>query len=173
MKQVNRRRKVDDQLYVHFLTFSVYRKRKLLDYDHPKRIVLGVLNAQLEKLKAKCVGFVIMPDHVHALVWLPVTGQLVQFVHEWKRLSSFSIRTWYRTTAPEYFREFGEGVRFWQPKYYAMELYTASKIEEKLTYMHLNPVRAGIVAQVCDWKWSSARWYYESRTVGVQIEWVE
>ena len=38
----NRRRIIDDRLYAHFVTFSVYRRRRLLDLDHPKKIVLGV-----------------------------------------------------------------------------------------------------------------------------------
>ena len=173
MERANKRRTVDDELYVHFLTFSVHRRRKLLDHDQTKRILLGGLNAQLEKLKAKCVGFVIMPNHVHALVWFPQCGQLVHFLHEWKRLASFSIRSWYRAKAPNYFAEFGEGDRFWQPKYYALALYSVDKIEEKLAYMHLNPVRAGLVSRAIDWKWSSARWYANGRSVGVKIEWVE
>ncbi len=35
-----RRRIIDDRLYAHFVTFSVCRRRRLLDHDHPKRIVL-------------------------------------------------------------------------------------------------------------------------------------
>jgi putative transposase len=41
----------------------------LLDHDRAKGVVLGVLNSQLAHRKASCVGFVVMPDHVHAIVW--------------------------------------------------------------------------------------------------------
>jgi hypothetical protein len=44
MKRINKRRTVDDELYAHFLTFSVYRRRKLLDHDHPQGILLCVFN---------------------------------------------------------------------------------------------------------------------------------
>ena len=64
-----KRRIVDDEPYAHFVTFTCHQRRRLLDYDHPKRIVLGVLNHQLSKMSAKCVGFVIMPDHIHAIIW--------------------------------------------------------------------------------------------------------
>lgn len=169
----SRRRIVDDELYVHFLTFSVYRRRRLLDHEHPKRILLGVLNHQLENFTAKCVGFVVMPNHVHALVWFPQTTQLSRFLHGWKRMSSFFIRDWYRRNAPNYAQEFGEGIRLWQAKYHAFQINNRAKIEEKLTYMHLNPVRAGLVDRAVDWKWSSARWYERHQSVGVKIEWVE
>ena len=49
---VTNRRIVDDQLYVHFVTFSVDKRRRLLDHDHPKRILLGVLNDLREKKSA-------------------------------------------------------------------------------------------------------------------------
>jgi putative transposase len=169
------RRIADDALYCHFITFSCDRRRRLLDLDQPKRILLGHLNAQMDRQSAKCVGFVVMPDHVHAIIWFPETGQLRRFIQSWKRLSSHDIRKWYREFEPEYFRkeniDFGD--RFWTPKYYAFEIYAREKLVEKLNYMHLNPVRAGLVENAMDYKWSTARWYGERRTVGVPIEWVE
>lgn len=169
----DRRRQFDDRLYAHFVTFSVHRRRRLLDHDFPKRIVLGVLNDELESFAAKCVGFVVMPDHMHAIIWLPAPGQLSSFMHAWKRKSSFHIRNWYREHAPNYFEGFGEGKRFWLPKYFPFEIYSRRKMEEKLKYTHENPVRAGLVTRAVDWPWSSARWYLEGRSVGVPIEWVE
>ena len=127
-----RRRIVDDQLYCHFVTFSVYRRRRLLDHDHPKRIVLGVLNFVLEKHRGRCVGFVLMPDHVHALIWLSETHQLSRFMHEWKRQSSLRARRWYRDEATHYTEGFGEGDKFWQPKYYSFSIDERRKLEEKL-----------------------------------------
>ena len=87
-------------------------------------------------------------------------------------MSSFQIRSWYRENRLNYFAQM-ENDPFWQPKYYSFEIYSREKMEEKLNYMHLNPVRAGLVERAIDWKWSSARWYESMRTVGVPIEWVE
>jgi REP element-mobilizing transposase RayT len=103
------RRIIDDELFAHFITFSVNRRRRLLDLEQPKRIVLGVLNYAIEKHAARCAGFVIMPDHVHALIWFPELGQLSPFMHEWKRQSSLRIRAWYRENASNYVADFGEG----------------------------------------------------------------
>jgi len=134
-----KRRIIDDALYAHFVTFSVYRRRRLLDHDHPKRIVLGVLNSLLSEDRSRCIGFVLMPEHIHAIVWFPRTGQLSQFMHEWKRQSSLSIRKWYRENASDYFAGFDERNRFWQPKYYSFEIFTRAKLEEKLTYSKCAP----------------------------------
>ena len=59
----------------------------------------------------------------------------------------------------------------WQPKYYGFNVFTRGKFEEKLQYMHMNPVRAGLVERAIDWRWSSARWYFERRPVGLPIQW--
>jgi len=113
-----------------------------------------------------------MPNHVHAIVWFSATGHLSRFMHGWKRKSSFHIRAWSRRAAAQYFEGFGEGERFWQPKYYSFEIYEPAKLEEKLQYIHENPVRSGLVEKPTDWKWGSARWYEWRRSVGVPIQWV-
>jgi putative transposase len=166
------RRLGDSELFAHYVTFTCNGRRRLLDQDHPKRVVLGVLNEQLAHQSATCVGFVIMPNHVHAIVWFPQPGQLSRFVHEWKRRSSFTIRAWYRNLDAQYFDFTAFGDRFWQPRYYAWTIASRSKLEEKLAYVHLNPVRAGLVAAAVDWPWSSARWYADGRPVGVPLGWV-
>ena len=114
-----------------------------------------------------------MPNHVHALVWLPEPKDLTRFLHGWKRMSSFRIRQWYAEHASNYFADFGPGERFWQPKSYIFHIHSERKLQEKLDYMHLNPVRAGLVLKAEEWRWSSARWYLLRQTVGVPITWME
>lgn len=167
------RRDFTDQQYIHFVTFSVYKRRRLLDLDQPKRLVLGTLNHQLQALAAKCIGFVLMPNHVHALLWMNEPGDVRRFLHGWKRMSSFSIRQWYADHAPKYCRDFGPGERFWQPKSYIFHVHSEHKLRQKLDYMHLNPVRAGLLERAEEWRWSSARWYLQLRSVGVPLSWVE
>jgi putative transposase len=60
-----------DQRCIFFVASSVFKTRSLLDLDQPKRTALGVLNHLRETMSARCVGFVVTPDHVHALLWLP------------------------------------------------------------------------------------------------------
>jgi len=50
--------------------------------------------------------------------------------------------------------------RVWQRKFYDMNIWTAKKREEKLNYMHNNPVKRGLVRQPGDWPWSSWRFYF-------------
>jgi hypothetical protein len=63
----DQRRRFDDQHYVFFVTFSVYKRRRLLDLDQPKRIVLGVrkLRERLDDMHRNPVraGLVKQADH--------------------------------------------------------------------------------------------------------------
>lgn len=170
---MSRQRIYDAELFAHFVTFSCYRRRRLLDHDRAKRIVLGVLNSQLAKQTARLIGYAIMPDHVHAVVWLPAPNQLSTFMKGWKQRSAYSAKKFLRTELTAYHRTVGPRDPFWQRKYYAFHIEERRKLEEKLTYMHVNPVRAGLVEKAVDWQWSSARWYKQGRPVGVPIEWVE
>ena len=63
-----------------------------------------------------------------------------------------------------------EAVCFWQRLCNGFNISTREKIYEKLTYMHENPVRKGIVKSAAEYKWSRALWYFFHRGVGVLID---
>jgi putative transposase len=94
-------------------------------------------------------------------------------MQQWKRLSSHRIGCFVREKLVHYAAKNDDGRPFWQAKYYSFNLYSEEKVREKLTYMHDNPVRAGLVAHPCDWPYSSARYYEQRRSVGVPIHWIE
>jgi putative transposase len=94
-------------------------------------------------------------------------------MQQWKRLTSHHIGQLVQSKLVHYAETIGDSDPFWQAKYYPFNLYTAEKVREKLTYMHENPVRAGLVAEPCQWAFSSARHYEQGRSVGVPIRWIE
>ena len=164
-----RRKIYDSERALHFVTFSCYRRRSLLDTAQARRIVLGTLNAQLDRLAGRCAGFVLMPEHVHALLWFPESGLLSECLKQWKRMSSVGIQKLLQTTLVAYTAELPKREPVWQPRYYDFNVYSPRKLEEKLRYMHENPVRRGLVEKAIQWRWSSARHYELGRTVGVPI----
>jgi putative transposase len=136
-----------------------------------KRVVLGVLGPRLSLQAGRCVGFVVMPDHVHAIVWFPMPDQLSHFMKQLKQRSSVQIKRLIRTSLIRYNQAIGPAEPVWQAGYYDFSLFTQRKVEEKLIYMHQNPVRAGLVERPCEWPWSSARYYDTGRSVGAPVAW--
>jgi len=162
-------RKFEDQNYVHFITFSCYRRRRFLEHDRICKIVLGNLGKQLKEHEGNCHGFVLMPDHVHLLVQFQEAGRISSFLREWKHQTSFHARKTIKEFLPRLSEKLPEGDPFWQRRSYDFPIESAEKYREKLEYVHLNPVRAGLVERPIDWKWSSARWYELRQFVGVEI----
>ncbi len=167
-----RRRIFDEPGHAHFLTFSCAARRQLLNQDRCKRIVLHHLESVRAEYEGICFGFVLMPEHVHALVRFKEPGQLNLFKQEWKRRSSVGLLN--------YFRESGNPIvehltrddgthRIWTPKQYDFNVFTHEKAWEKLQYMHENPVKRGLITNAEDWAFSSARWYSNRRSVGVTL----
>ena len=163
------RRIFDNEGHGFFVTFSCYRRRRLLDDNQAKGIVIHFLSVQLKNQEGRCLGFVIMPEHVHALVHFPDKGQLSTFMNQWKRRSSIELKGLYRTKLSAYSEQIDLDDPMWQPKYYVFNVYSEAKAREKLDYMHNNPVKAGLVKKAVDWLHSSARWYSLKTPVGVDI----
>jgi putative transposase len=108
-------------------------------------------------------AYVIVLDHMHLLTNCPnnsadvlrylkgVTGRrvidylkakkfetsLAKLRHqEWKRKHSYSL---------------------WQQEKNVFSIYSEAMFMQKVNYIHLNPVRAGLVERAIDYRWSSAR----------------
>jgi putative transposase len=65
---------------------------------------------------------------------------------------SLKIKELYRERFPSYWSTIEETDPAWQARYYPFNVFTVKKLEEKLDYMHLNPVRRGLVIRAVDWK---------------------
>jgi putative transposase len=145
----------DTPNHAHFVKFSCYHRRRMLD-----------------KYAGICSEFVVMPDHVHLIVWFGKSGELSRFMKSWKQTSSMKLKKMLRGVAPRFASKIPPADPFWQPKYYLFNWYSQKKAEEKLDYMHNNPVTAGLVEGVVDWKWSSARHFLLGESSVVPLEWI-
>ena len=53
--------------------------------------------------------------------------------------------------------------QFWRQDYHAVELSSEKMWKQRCEYIHLNPVRAGIVEHAEDYLYSRARFYYNKK----------
>jgi len=58
----------------------------------------------------------------------------------------------------------------WCEDFYDFNVYSSNKFEEKLNYIHQNPVRAKLVNDLADYKYSSARNYYFGDRSAIRID---
>jgi REP element-mobilizing transposase RayT len=55
--------------------------------------------------------------------------------------------------------------QFWQQHNQPVELWSEKVIQQKINYIHNNPVKSSFVTNPIDWKYSSARNYQDDQTV--------
>ena len=164
-----RRRIYKQERHAHFVTFSCYKRRRLLDHDAAKRVVLGCLNAQLRRLPAGCAGFVIIPQPLArvVLVFRRCTGSRIAGALEAVEQSAdqeplcHAIFSICRAHPARGSRLAGEVLRL-------QRLQRREGRREASIYAP-DPVKAGLVESAVDWPWSSARYYELGRSVGVPI----
>jgi putative transposase len=145
------------QRCLHFITFSCYRRLKLLDSPEARDIFERELERVRRWYRFYVSGYVVMPEHVHLLVSEPEAGELCIALQMLKQISSRKLRP-------------RELPRFWQVRYYDFPVWTDGKRVEKLRYIHRNPVHRGLVARPEDWQGSSFVHYATGTGGVVEIE---
>ena len=98
---MSRRRIYDQEKHAHFVTFSCYHRRRMLDCEPLRDALLELLAQKLKEYTGICSGYVVMPDHVHVIVWFEESGQLSRFMKSWKQTSSQRLKKLLRGVAPE------------------------------------------------------------------------
>jgi len=142
---------------LHFVTFSCHRRRPLLHTPARRELFEQALEDTRRSYRFFVTGYVVMPEHVHLLVSEPERGVLARAIQAMKQ--SVARRTAPRAPEP-----------FWQARYYDFNVWSEQKRIEKLNYMHMNPVKRGLVSRPEDWPWSSSRHYATGCEGIVEIE---
>ena len=60
--------------------------------------------------------------------------------------------------------------QFWQQNIKPIEIWSLTVFEQKLNYIHFNPVQTGFVTNPVDWKYSSARNYGDNDQTVLEID---
>ena len=119
-----------------FITMTcVPRGENQLCRPEMARAILEAFKHNHEKLAWHCRIVLLMPDHLHAILAFPEFPGMKTAIRNWKRFSS---------------RQFG--VR-WQRDFFDHRLRNKDELDEKLSYILLNPVRKGLCQEIEDWKW--------------------
>ncbi len=137
--ELERRRRVED--YLDMGTGVAWLKVR--EIAHLVQNALLFFDGERYRLSA----WVIMPNHVHALLRPRFGYTLSEILHSWKSYSS--------NQANKLLARKGE---FWQEDYFDRYIRNAEHYQRVIDYIELNPVKAGLCPRKADWEFSSARW---------------
>jgi putative transposase len=143
----------------HFITFTCYQRRKFLASMNSRNITTRILGEVRDRFRFKLIGYVLVPDHVHLIISEPPGATPGKAMQVFKQRVSRLLRGSRRRNRWQLCLAFPDQSpphrRFWQRRYFDMNLYSAYMIRQKLDYIHANPVKEKLVTHPKDWPWSS------------------
>jgi len=164
-----------ETLEPRYLTCSCYRRLRLFNNPAIRDAFAGFLRQVRERSGMRLIAWVLMPEHFHIILiptrreW-PVPKILVSLKQP---LAQSVIRRWRTLRAPVLPKLAGPRgtTRFWQPGGgFDRNPRTPFELSREIAYIHMNPVRRGLVKSPAEWAWSSARWYAGDRAGCVPID---
>jgi putative transposase len=173
--------KSHDPNIFHYTTSVCFKRVPIFRSDRTCQLFIDTLNETRTRCPYKLIGYVIMPDHVHLIV-NPLDRDISALMGRLKSISARKILDWLHENnhdgslaklalhSPQK-RRHTHAV--WQKDFSSIDLWSAKFIRQKLNYIHLNPVRAGLCKHPAEWKWSSYRAYlpHASGSVPIEMDW--
>ncbi len=161
--------KINEPGNAYFITFSVLNWFPVFEMEKCMLFLIDVIKFYQENRALELFGYCLMPTHVH-LIARSESGDLAAIIRDLKRYSSRELTKiileerkyddWLAVMEEEANRiKRGGQYKFWQDGYHPMEIYSGWFFEQKLNYIHQNPVEDGLCDLPCQFKCSSARNY--------------
>ena len=158
---------------LHELTFSCYRRMKLLTNNAWRGRLSASIDESCQTVGCFLAPFVYMPEHVHLLVWgIQNEEQISRFLSRVKQPVSVQVHADLEKTRSRLLtrllvrdRPGRQVFRFWQEgPGFDRNLFTVQAVQAAIDYIHNNPVQRGLCKRARDWRWSSARFYESDGT---------
>jgi len=157
-------KRLDIPGHAHELTFSCYGRKPFLRSDRTRRYLVNAITKAKVKHHFDLWAYVIMPEHVHLLIWprhddysiagilrsikQSVSRRAVEYL---KRHNPAGLSV--LTTGQKY-----TPYRFWLPGGgYDRSICNPESYGKVMDYIHRNPVKRGSVSSPQEWYWSSAQ----------------
>ncbi len=163
----------------HELTFSCFQRRSLLCKDRTRTWFITAMRRARRDLKLSIWAYVIMPEHIHIIVWPREPAYNVADIRTALKVPvQRRALAFLRRTAPAFLDRLKDvqpsgkvHYRFWQRGGgYDRNVNQPGTLLQMIEYIHANPVRRGLVAKATDWIWSSARFHAGMRPVPIEMD---
>ncbi len=158
---------------IYFITFATVSWVDVFTRKDYKDILIDSLQYCQKEKGFILYGYVIMTNHVHFIARAKDGNNLSDIIRDFKKFTSkqlvMAIDSNRQESRKEWmlsiFRKAGKQnsnnkeYQFWQQHNHPIELYSNAVIDQKMDYIHNNPVVEGVVSMPEDYLYSSARNY--------------
>ncbi|HTA26763.1 MAG TPA: transposase [Bacteroidia bacterium] len=154
---------------LYFVSFSVVGWIDVFTRRNYQDILVDSISFCQANKNLKIYCYCIMPSHVHFITYSE-NGELSNILRDFKSFTSKKMIKTIEENIQESRREWmlnqfqwhgkisphKQTMQFWQQSNHPFYLYSNKMIQQKVNYIHTNPVEAGFVNQPHEWRLSSA-----------------
>ena len=180
---MSRKYKFHEKNEAYFVSFATVNWIDVFTRD----IYLAIMTESLDHCRKnkgmEIYGYCIMPSHVH-LIFRSSLGDPSGLMRDLKGFTSRKLLKTIEDNPQESRREWMlwmferagkknsnvKGKQFWQQNNQPIEIWSLKVFEQKLDYIHNNPVESGFVTDPIEWKYSSARNYGNNDQTVLEID---
>lgn len=141
---------------IYFLTFTIKNWYYIFDRNNRFQILSDSIQYCQRHKGLKVLSYVFMLNHLHLIV---ISPDMIGFVRDFKCHVSREIQKNIIATEPNILKLFSIGNKkyeFWKKTNMPKLIETIPFLEQKMNYIHENPVRKQYVSTPEHWVWSSA-----------------
>jgi len=173
------RYRITDGVFVYFVTFTIVEWLPVFIEDTTYKIITDSLNFCIQNKELRVNAYVLMPNHFHAVVFDKEFNneRLKHTLDDFRKftgrqLADFSDAHLSPTFGEAFRRAAGEDRqrRVWQPTQHPEGIVSERFWQQKVNYIHENPVRKGLVLHPEDWRFSSARFWIDENALNSDVE---
>jgi len=164
---------IHDQQGIYYMTFTVVGWIDIFSRQCYRDILIDSLKYCAEHKGLHLHAYVIMTNHMHLIASVETGFMISNFVRDFKKFTAKQIlddvannkiesrRDWMLHQFAYYASRHARNEKFqlWEHENHFVELSSPAFTQQKIDYIHLNPVRAGIVYRSEDYIYSSASNY--------------
>jgi putative transposase len=145
----------------YFFTVVAQNRRPFLTDEPARRALRHALTDVRRSRPFALDAIVLLPDHLHAIWTLPPGD--ADYATRWRLIKSAFTHRYLAAggvEAPCSSSRHGKRERgVWQRRYFEHTVRDESDMKRCVDYVHVNPLKHGLVERVVDWPWSSFHRY--------------
>ncbi|WP_088893000.1 REP-associated tyrosine transposase [Leptolyngbya ohadii] len=163
----------------HFLTCTIVNWLPLFSKPEIAQIILDSLDFLRSRQRIRLYGYVVMENHLHLIA---AADDLSKEVAKFKSFTARSAIDWLEKNRSGYWLDqlrtnklsynVDQDYQMWQEGSHPQAIFSWEMFQQKLEYIHHNPVRRGYVDDPGHWRYSSYR-NYAGLEEALAIDWIE
>ena len=180
---MSRKYKFKNEEGAYFISFAIVNWIDVFTRDIYFSCIVESLDFCRKNKGMEIYGYCIMPSHIH-LIFRSSNNDPSGLIRDFKGFTSKKMINLIRDNTQESRKEWllwmleragkkNSNVtkyQFWQQNNHLLEIWTLKVFEQKLNYVHQNPVQTGFVTDPIDYKYSSARNYGNDDQTVLEID---